>query len=168
MVLRSSYLIAWPDQPTRDWRLGYLAGIFDAEGSHSQGVLRISNSDAEILGQIGESLAFFDFDFVVEPPRPNGVSSVRIRGGMSEQLRFTSLVDPAILRKRSVCGNALKLNTNLAVQSVEPSGSAPSYIVTTSVGTVVANGLIAYSGHVSHALSDSGAHSSASPRGEIR
>ncbi len=34
------------------WMAGFLAGIFDAEGSCSQGVLRISNTDQEIIGWI--------------------------------------------------------------------------------------------------------------------
>ena len=33
------HLIAWPEAPTPDWQKGFLAGIFDAEGSYSQGVL---------------------------------------------------------------------------------------------------------------------------------
>src|SRR6202042_2190022 len=32
-------LIAWPVVPSDDWRRGFLAGIFDAEGSGSVGVL---------------------------------------------------------------------------------------------------------------------------------
>src|SRR5208282_5871913 len=34
------WLIGWPDDPSADWRKGFLAGIFDAEGSYS-GSLRI-------------------------------------------------------------------------------------------------------------------------------
>src|SRR5205814_8699716 len=37
-------LIAWPSAPTQRWRVGFLAGIFDAEGSFSQTVFRISNT----------------------------------------------------------------------------------------------------------------------------
>jgi len=38
-------LIGWPDTPSADWRKGFLAGIFDAEGSYSRGILRIGNTD---------------------------------------------------------------------------------------------------------------------------
>ena len=39
----SDAVIAWPDRHRpKQWRLGYLAGIFDAEGSHSGGILRLS------------------------------------------------------------------------------------------------------------------------------
>ena len=33
-------LIAWPTSATKEWSAGFLAGIFDAEGSFSQTVLR--------------------------------------------------------------------------------------------------------------------------------
>ena len=42
-------LIEWPDDPSHDWLFGFLAGIFDAEGSYSQGVWRMSNTDPEII-----------------------------------------------------------------------------------------------------------------------
>ncbi len=31
------WLIRWPESPSLDWRKGFLAGIFDAEGSYSRG-----------------------------------------------------------------------------------------------------------------------------------
>ena len=40
--------IAWPRHPTTDWCHGFLAGIFDAEGSYG-GVIRIANTDQEII-----------------------------------------------------------------------------------------------------------------------
>ena len=42
-------LISWPDEPSLDWRKGFLAGVFDAEGSYSRGILRISSTDPEEL-----------------------------------------------------------------------------------------------------------------------
>ena len=35
-------LIGWPGTPSADWRKGFLAGIFDAEGSYSTGIMRWS------------------------------------------------------------------------------------------------------------------------------
>jgi DNA repair photolyase len=42
-------LIRWPDQLTASWSKGFLAGIFDAEGSCSRGILRIANTDKDII-----------------------------------------------------------------------------------------------------------------------
>ncbi len=41
--------IEWPDEASEGWGRGFLAGIFDAEGSHSEHVLRFSNADKTIL-----------------------------------------------------------------------------------------------------------------------
>ena len=65
-VRRIRELIAWPDTPPRAWQAGYLAGIFDAEGSYSGGVLRICNTDAEIIRRLCDALKAFGFRFVVE------------------------------------------------------------------------------------------------------
>jgi hypothetical protein len=53
-------LIAWPRQPGDDWCKGFLAGIFDAEGSHS-GTIRIANTDPEILDWTTWCLRRFNF-----------------------------------------------------------------------------------------------------------
>ena len=55
-------LIAWPSEPSGDWRRGFLAGIFDAEGSRSRGVLRIFSNDSEVIDRIVESCGHFGFD----------------------------------------------------------------------------------------------------------
>jgi hypothetical protein len=43
-----------------------LAGIFDAEGSYSDGILRISNTDPAIIGHICEALRRSAFRFAIE------------------------------------------------------------------------------------------------------
>ena len=66
-------LIAWPTVPTAQWRLGFLAGIFDAEGSHTAGRPPHRNGDPEILGHIMESRRTSASAAVLEPVRANGV-----------------------------------------------------------------------------------------------
>ena len=58
-------LIGWPSVPSREWSAGFLAGIFDAEGSYSSGILRICNTDSEIISWIIRCLRDFAFDFVI-------------------------------------------------------------------------------------------------------
>src|SRR5262249_22604778 len=55
---RINDLIAWPCKPDVDWHKGFLAGIFDAEGTH-QGSVRICNTDREIIDRVVHSLARF-------------------------------------------------------------------------------------------------------------
>jgi DNA repair photolyase len=145
-ITRITALIEWPPQPSQRWRRGFLAGIFDAEGSRSRGVLRISNSDDAILDQTLAACASFEFDAVLEDPGlSTGVKTVRIRGGLREHVRFVHLVDPAIRRKCSVEGIAVKSDADLRVRAIEELGLVmPMYDITTGTGDFVANGVISH------------------------
>jgi DNA repair photolyase len=141
-----SELIRWPLTPNAQWRKGFLAGIFDAEGSCGAGnALRISNKDSQIVHYTQESLDRLGFETVVEPPRPNGVEVVRIRGGLKERLRFFHLTDPAITRKRTITGLALKSDAQTKVTSIEPLGmELPLYDITTGTGDYIADGVVSH------------------------
>ncbi|MBV9936204.1 MAG: hypothetical protein JO367_18050 [Actinobacteria bacterium] len=137
--------VAWPVAPTIEWRKGFLAGVFDAEGSYSRGILRFSNKNEEILRSIGESLAVLGFDWVREGPLPNGCFAIRIRGGQQHHLRFFLMVDPAITRKRTLEGQAIKNKAQLRVKSIEPLGvDLPMYDITTGTGDFIANGVVSH------------------------
>jgi DNA repair photolyase len=139
-------LVTWPLSPSDDWRRGFLAGIFDAEGSWSQGILRISSTDAAMVGWTSACLAHFGFDAVIEPVRrDNGLQVVRVRGGLEEHLRLLHLSDPAITRKRDLDGRALKTDARLGVVSVEPLGLALRlFDITTGTGDFIANGVVSH------------------------
>ena len=144
-IARLEELIRWPLSPSDDWRKGFLAGIFDAEGSCSKGVLRIAYMDRRILDWTKACLDHFGLDRVEEPPSPNGCRTVRIRGGLRERLRFFHLTDPAITRKRTVQGMALKSDAKTRVVSVEPLGLAMRlYDITTGTGDFIANGVVSH------------------------
>jgi len=138
-------LIGWPENPTLDWRKGFLAGIFDAEGSYS-GSLRIPNTDPEIINWAVSSLKTLGFDYVVEPRNlPHGIVYIRLRGGLPEVLRFFHTVDPAITRKRSIEGVALKSDAKLRVAAIEPLRlDLPMYDITTGTGDFIANGVVSH------------------------
>ncbi|HEV2088690.1 MAG TPA: intein-containing Rv2578c family radical SAM protein [Cryptosporangiaceae bacterium] len=138
-------LVAWPTQPGDNWIRGFLAGIFDAEGSCSRQVLRFANSDGAIVAAIAAGLARLGFDHVIEHKRRNKVRTVRLRGGLRERLRFFHTVDPAVNRKREIGGVALKSDAKLRVVSVEPLGfERPLYDITTGTGDFVADGVISH------------------------
>src|SRR3712207_2702484 len=85
------------------------------------------------------------FSYVVEGPTPNGCRSVRIRGGLRERLRFFHTVDPAITRKRTFEGTALKSDAKLGVVSIERLGVVmPMYDITTGTGDFIANGVVSH------------------------
>ena len=68
---------------------------------------------------------------------------MRIRGGLEQQLRFHHLTDPAITRKRSIEGRAVKSQSRLKVVEIEPLGmELPLYDITTGTGDFVADGVV--------------------------
>ena len=141
------WLTSRPLAPTPDWRKGFLAGIFDAEGSFSPGgVLRVSNTDSEIIDWIVSSLKSFGFVCATERTiQPNGLVCIRLRGGLKETLRFFHTVDPAITRKRSIEGVAIKSDAKLRVVAIEPLGlDLPMYDITTGTGDFIANGVVSH------------------------
>ncbi|HYZ29542.1 MAG TPA: hypothetical protein VE570_10830 [Thermoleophilaceae bacterium] len=145
-VQRVRELIEWPRQPGDDWCKGFLAGIFDAEGSYSRGILRIHNTDPVLIDWITWCLRRLHLDYVREGRRPDSAMQViRIRGGLRAHLRFFHLVDPAITRKRTIDGQALKCPTRLRVTSVEPLGiEMPMYDITTGTGDFISNGVVSH------------------------
>jgi DNA repair photolyase len=138
--------IRWPSFPCRDWFCGFLAGIFDAEGSYSKGVWRMSNTDPEIIQWTTRALRELGFEYVLEDPKKaNGLVVVRLLGGLKEVMRFFHTTDPAITRKRSIEGMALKSDANLKVASIEPLGlDLPMYDITTGTGDFIANGVVSH------------------------
>src|SRR6267142_1150831 len=141
-------LIAWREAPSREWAAGFLAGIYDAEGSYSEGVLRISNTEPAIIEQLRRCLRTFDFGFVVEHVHRESrkpIDIVRVTGGLRECLRFFHTVDPAIVRKRDITGQAVKSAARLGVVAVEPLGKAMRlYDITTETEDFIANGVVSH------------------------
>ena len=140
------WMVGWPDNPSADWRKGFLAGIFDAEGSYSGGILRIPNTNPEIIGWTVSSLESFGFDFALEPrDLSSGIVYIRLRGGLREALRFFHTVDPAITRKRTIEDVALKSDAKLRVMAIERLGlDVPMYDITTGTGDFIANGVVSH------------------------
>ena len=141
-------LIAWPPVPSRSWCAGFLAGIFDAEGSFSGGILRISNTDLQLIDWISRCLREFGFRFAVEEPQPGQrikpIKVVRLVGGLPEHLRFFHSMDPAISRKLDIEGRAVKSEAPLRVVSIEPVGVMRLYDITTGTGDFIANGVVSH------------------------
>jgi DNA repair photolyase len=141
-------LIAWPHDPSRSWQAGFLAGIFDAEGSYSGGILRVSNTDRVVVDWIARCLGDLGFRHVIEDiPRTatRSIRVVRLLGGLAAHLRFFHLVNPAISRKRSIEGQAVKSAAKLRVVSVTPVGRTMRlYDITTETEDFIANGVVSH------------------------
>jgi DNA repair photolyase len=143
-VDRVRELIRWPQSPSDEWSRGFLAGIFDAEGSCS-GVLRISNKDKLMIDATVSGLRRFGFPLTVEGPNAIGVRNVRLLGGLRQQMRLFQQIDPAICRKRSIDGIAIKSQAKLGVVAIEPLGRRiRMFDITTGTGDFIANGVVSH------------------------
>ncbi|MGW8566571.1 intein-containing Rv2578c family radical SAM protein [Isoptericola sp. NPDC055881] len=138
-------IIRWPDEPADEWKRGFLAGIFDAEVSCSRGVLRIANGDEEILARSCAYLDDLGVPNVRERARANGVATVRVTGGLAARRRFCHAVGPAITRKLTIVGDAVKTSSDLRVLSVEDLGIEQEMVdITTGTGDFIANGVVSH------------------------
>ena len=143
-----SSLVAWPQDPSCNWSKGFLGGIFDAEGSFSQTVWRLKNTDPEIIAWTARCLDRFGFSYVVEHEAHadrKPIDTVRLKGGLREHLRFFHTVRPAITRKLNIEGKAIKSDAKLRVVSVEPLGKAMRlFDITTETEDFIANGVVSH------------------------
>jgi DNA repair photolyase len=134
-----------PTAITDDWRKGFLAGVFDTDGTHDGGALRIASVDRETVDQVATALRRLDLDFVVRRNAQTRGWYVRIVGGLAARLRFFHTVDPAASRKRSIVGTAIKSSVPLDVVSVERLGlEMPLWDITTGTGDFIANGVVSH------------------------
>ncbi|MEN3332950.1 MAG: hypothetical protein V7641_2315, partial [Blastocatellia bacterium] len=135
------------DGDSGEWLRGWLAGIFDAEGSFSQ-VVRISNTNEQILGITLEAFASLGLNTVRED-RIAAASMIRLRGGLSEVTRFFQLTAPAISRKCDISKTSLRNATRIV--EIRPLGKVlPMFDITTSTENFIANGLVSHNCYVPH------------------
>lgn len=140
-------LLAWPNCAVSTWSAGFLAGIFDAQGSFSNCALRIANTDPEIVGWVCECLRRFGFSFSVkhhpyETRKP--IDIVALTGGLREHLRFFHTVSPAISRKLDITGQRVRSDARLRVVSVEPLETMRLYDITTETEDFVSDGVVTH------------------------
>jgi DNA repair photolyase len=148
LVAAVRHITAWPTNPPLDWYKGFLAGIYDAEGSFTRGILLITNTNPTIADYIHRGLSLLGFDHITEMrelTRQKPLIRVRMLGGLRENLRLLHTVDPAIVRKRDIEGRAVKTKARLKVVSIESlDRRIPMVDITTGTGDFIANGIISH------------------------
>jgi DNA repair photolyase len=142
-------VLAWPRTPSEGWCKGFLAGIFDAEGSFGGGpgggILRIANTDPVIIDWTTYCLRRIGSTYTVDDgKRRNGLRYVRLLGGLRAQLHFFMTCDPAITRKRSFEETALKSDAQLRIVSIDRLGICDLFDITTGTGDFIANGVVSH------------------------
>jgi DNA repair photolyase len=137
--------VEWPTERSDGWCNGFLAGIFDAGGSFSGDILRIANTDPEIIATAQRCLERLGFRAAVDVVPSGPLRYVRLLGGLREKLRFFVTTDPVITRKRTIDGMALKGDANLEVVAIEDLGiDIPMVDITTGTGDFIADGVVSH------------------------
>jgi len=135
------------DETSAEWLRGWLAGIFDAEGSFSR-VVRVSNTDEQILKITYAAFASLGLSTVRED-RAGTASVMRLRGGLGEVAKFFQLAAPAISRKCDLSETTLRHSTRIV--EIRPLGKVlPMFDITTSTENFIANGLVSHNCYVPH------------------
>lgn len=144
--------------PTKLRYANWLAGIYDGEGSCSNGTaLSISQTahNADVVQAIAEATHELGFDFGVQTvdkskAKQSTLFMFYLRGGWKELVRFVRQVSP--IKKDRIIKHALKfshLGRSSQVRAVrrEQLGVAPTYSLQTSTGNYVAYGFASSNSH---------------------
>jgi DNA repair photolyase len=139
-----------PPEPDDEWCAGFLGGMADAVGATTEGVLRLSTPDEELVGLAAGALHRLGFAFAVEQVpgeqrRGPRVRQLRLAGGGRELLRFLAVADPAVSRLRGLAGSVVGGAGGLEVVDISPVGGAVAmFDITTGTGDFVAEGVVSH------------------------
>ncbi len=127
------------ERDSRSYRRGFLAGFFDAEGSH-HGSLRVHPVDVGVLERVRRYAVSLGLEFQLEAPWRK-CRTLRLVGRVVERIRFFSICRPAISRKMSaICDHEMNIDPE-TVQAVEPGRVTDVVDIQTSTGTFFAAGV---------------------------
>jgi len=148
--LKIKELIKIYSEENYEFSRGYLAGIFDAEGNWSNNILRIPNTNEQILSKIKSSLNIIGIKYTKDKPifRPNRLKldNIRIINGMGQVINFFQIVNPSIKRKFDLVGKQVKgfKDEKKIVDIISLNREFVMYDITTSTETFIANGMISH------------------------
>jgi DNA repair photolyase len=125
---------------TDEYRRGFVAGFFDAEGSHGDH-LRMFQKDTLVLKQVAVYAAREGFEFQHES-FTSGCPSIRlVNGRFCERMRFLSWIRPAIARKVMNWSGWEAEGFPDRVVAIEPGPERDVVDIQTSTRTYFATGL---------------------------
>ena len=127
------------EHPTADWARGWLAGMFDAEGSHERN-LRISQKDVSVLQRLRAYGSRLGLRFEIEQFTP-AIATARLAGDLTDRFRFFTECRPSIARKSAALwGRVLETHDDQVV-AIETAGADDMVDIQTSTRTFFAAGL---------------------------
>lgn len=125
---------------TLEFKRGFLAGFFDAEGSGEVKKIRIYQKNVDVLRRVRDYAANLGFSFEIKEREDSHITSAVLRGGLLERLRFFATCQPVLLRKAGLYGASMLYNPSEIV-AVENGPVMDVVDIQTSTGTFFANGL---------------------------
>ncbi|MFI5906473.1 intein-containing Rv2578c family radical SAM protein [Dactylosporangium sp. NPDC051541] len=154
-VRDASAVLDWPEAPEPAWRLGFVAGLFDAAGAldgdgsggggPGGGGPRFDVVDKVVVDWLVECLERAGFAVVAD-----AFDGVRVLGGPRERVRFGLRFAPA-RAVGSPDGELVRGDESLRVTAVEPLGvDVPMYDITTGTGDFIANGVVSHNCFARH------------------
>ena len=128
---------AWPASVTDEWRRGFLAGSFDAEGTFDGESLHIDVEGIQPARAALDACRAFGFDATADE------AGLDVHGTLGEHLRFAHVTSPTLARRWELEG--LATHSSIPIASVEPLGvDVPMFDITTDTGDFIANGVVSH------------------------
>lgn len=136
---------------TEEFKRGFLAGIYDAEGTNDILIRRIHNSNLEIIADIEDALTTFGFEYTFDKDSEAvnvTVKTIRLVGGLSESLRFNHVTQCLVTCEDGVLSN-IKLksfkSSELKIVSIEEYADEMELVdITTTTRNFIANGVVSH------------------------
>jgi len=147
----------WSTDESRD--AGYLAGLFDGEGSVSRSSATRSVTMAQkpgaVLDRAIRLLRARGFEVGESTSRP--VVNITINGGLPEKLRFLGSIRPERLLEKSASvydGVSVKATRKVRVRAITALGDREVIAITTKHATFIADGLLSHNSGVKQRTDD--------------
>lgn len=137
-----------PAEQDRSWAAGYLAGLFDGEGTTygSGRGLSFGQRPGHVLGQGIGLIEALGFQTSISD-NGHGVKVVHVRGGFRETLRFMTTIRPErLLAKMATTPDwgLAATGERVGIDAIEPAGRSEVMQVQTSSGTYISEGFASH------------------------
>ncbi len=150
-VRTASSVLDWPAEPTRDWRRGFLAGLFDADGSDGDRAReRPAARAADRQGARSTGSSSPSTVLGLRPGHRGRAGSARRLGGAGARRAARAAAIPALCRSapRSPARSPASRCTATTACGWPPSShsasSCPMFDITTGTGDFIANGVVSH------------------------
>ncbi len=133
------------EQPTHEWMAGWLAGMLDTDASYTGGNLRYCQTKPnDVLDRAIRYGKELGFDLQDEDYPDSTGQSVRLTGGIAENIAFLSAISPALERRcRDFYGKRVEA-VDVSVVGIRRGPVRRLIDITTSTGTFIAEGALTH------------------------